>query len=305
MAVYRSWCFTVNNPEGDEPYLDFTGDDKVRYAVWQKEKAPETGTEHLQGYAEFKQAMRMTGVKKINGLGKAHLEARMGSRKQARDYCMKADSRIAGPWQHGDFDAGGSGARNDIAAARDAILAGEDIDDVALEHCEVAAKYPQYLTRVQRIVKKRKVAKLEVKAFRPWQAELLAKLELEPDARKVMWYYDTKGNTGKSFMARYLVQHKGAFYCNGGKGPDIAYSYDCERIAIFDFPREYAEYINYGVIEQVKNGMLFSSKYESGLKLCDIPHVVIFANFEPDRSKLSCDRWDVINLSPMLGGVYL
>lgn len=28
-----------------------------------------------------------------------------------------------------------------------------------------------------------------------------------------------------------------------------------------------------------------------------IPHVVVFANFEPDKSKLSFDRWDIRHIS--------
>ena len=33
-----------------------------------------------------------------------------------------------------------------------------------------------------------------------------------------------------------------------------------------------------------------------------IPHVVIFANFEPDQSKLSADRWDIRRFAPRLDG---
>ena len=43
-----------------------------------------------------------------------HLEQARATRAKARDYCRKEDTRIDGPWEHGDFDAGGQGKRNDI-----------------------------------------------------------------------------------------------------------------------------------------------------------------------------------------------
>lgn len=53
----RDWCFTINNPVQSEQefltYLQTVSD--LRYAVFQRERAPETGTEHYQGYFEFTQ----------------------------------------------------------------------------------------------------------------------------------------------------------------------------------------------------------------------------------------------------------
>ena len=46
----------------------------------------------------------------------------------------------------------------------------------------------------------------------------------------------------------------------------------------------------------VKNGILYNTKYVSEMRVCDIPHVIVFSNGEPDRSKLSADRWDVDRL---------
>ena len=51
--------------------------------------------------------------------------------------------------------------------------------------------------------------------------------------------------------------------------------------------------MNYEVIESVKNGVVFSTKYESQMKVFKTPHVIIMANFAPDESKMSSDRWDI------------
>ena len=54
--------------------------------------------------------------------------------------------------------------------------------------------------------------------------------------------------------------------------------------------------MSYSAIESLKDGLLFSGKYEGGVKLFPPPHVVIFANFLPDMTKLSIDRWDIHTL---------
>jgi hypothetical protein len=54
----------------------------------------------------------------------------------------------------------------------------------------------------------------------------------------------------------------------------------------------------YSLMESFKNGRIFSPKYESISKTFKPCHVVVFANFIPDHSKLSQDRWLVKNLYP-------
>ena len=106
----RDWCFTVNNPVQSEQefmsYLQTLPD--LRYVVFQREKAPETGTEHYQGYFEFTQQKWFTTIKKYlseKAIGvAAHIEARRGKRTQARNYCMDEDTRISPQYyEYGEF----------------------------------------------------------------------------------------------------------------------------------------------------------------------------------------------------------
>ena len=97
----RDWCFTVNNPVQDEQqFMEYLQNLKdLRYVVFQREKAPETGTEHYQGYFEFTQPKWFSGIKKClskENIGvEAHIEARKGKRSQARLYCMDEETRIS------------------------------------------------------------------------------------------------------------------------------------------------------------------------------------------------------------------
>lgn len=106
----RDWCFTINNPVQSEQeflaYLQTVSD--LRYAVFQRERAPETGTEHYQGYFEFTQPKWFTTIKKY--LSKktigvdAHIEQRRAKRTQARLYCMDEETRISPTYyEYGEF----------------------------------------------------------------------------------------------------------------------------------------------------------------------------------------------------------
>ena len=68
---------------------------------------------------------------------------------------------------------------------------------------------------------------------------------------------------------------------------------------VFDVPRSCRK-ISYATIEGVKNGKLFSGKYEGvTLQFAPMP-VVVFANFEPETNGLSRDRWNIIRIFPLL-----
>lgn len=115
MNSRRAYCFTINNPES---LLDFEDCPIVRYAVYQEEIGLE-GTNHFQGYLELSTPRRLNYIKRnIPGFETAHLEVRNGTRDEARDYAMKKESRIDGPYEYGTFESGGRGKRTDIAALK-------------------------------------------------------------------------------------------------------------------------------------------------------------------------------------------
>lgn len=91
----RSWLCTLNNP-GDcslAKIHELTG---AVFTVGQLEKG-ENGTLHLQFFQNFKGPVRLSHYKKV--LPAAHCEAAIGDK--AREYCMKEDTRVEGPWEFG------------------------------------------------------------------------------------------------------------------------------------------------------------------------------------------------------------
>jgi len=128
---YRALCFTWNNPPdglNGEAIAELW---KTAYVVVGREVG-ESGTSHLQGYAEWKNAIRGSAIKKKAPT--VHFEARKGSAKQAADYCKKDD----------DFDEVGDptnqGKRTDMHDVRDAVISGgSNFRDIAQDYPSTSA----------------------------------------------------------------------------------------------------------------------------------------------------------------------
>lgn len=132
----------------------------------------------------------------------------------------------------------------------------------------------------------------------PWQSKLEEILMRDPDERNIYWIFDEIGNCGKSAFAKRLCANNAAVVVEG-KNKDILYcaaEFESD-IYLFDFPRTMEGSVNYGAVEKIKNGLYMSSKYESRPVVRNSPHVVIFANFRPDRFSLSLDRWKVYHIN--------
>lgn len=131
----------------------------------------------------------------------------------------------------------------------------------------------------------------------PWEFKILKLLAEKPDYRKVYWFWEEGGCRGKSSFVKWISFHYGAIFCNGGQYKDLVnliFKTDMNkcRCVVFDTNRCKGGHISYDVLESIKNGMVCNTKYETGVKLFNSPHVIIFANEPPSNpEKLSPDRW--------------
>lgn len=145
---------------------------------------------------------------------------------------------------------------------------------------------------------------LKRKQLYKWQEKVVKLVEKPVDDRKIYWFWESKGNVGKSALVRYLVLKHNAILISG-KGADIKYQiktfYDTHgtgpKIVIYDIPRTAENYVNYTALEEVKNGLFASNKYESSMVVINPPHFLCFANFEPYLGAVSLDRWAVCKVS--------
>jgi hypothetical protein len=132
--------------------------------------------------------------------------------------------------------------------------------------------------------------------LRSWQEELKLVVDGPPDDRTVVFVVDREGNKGKTWFAHwYSSKNANVQVLQPGKKTDMAHCLDSScRVFFFDAPRsKQGEYIQYDFLEDIKNGYVFSPKYESRCKIVQKAHVVVLMNELPDMTKLSEDRYDI------------
>lgn len=144
-----------------------------------------------------------------------------------------------------------------------------------------------------------KVKTISEQEFYPWQELLVNLLKQEPDDRTIHWVWSEDGRTGKSSFCKWLLLNRDAALSGKGAYSDICnliYNTNMNdgKIVVFDLPRNNGNKISYSALECIKNGLIVNTKYETGYKVFNPPHVVVFSNMEPEEGAMSADRFKII-----------
>lgn len=287
----RAWCFTLfGYDKADLKVLAHLsqGSKRCRY---QEEVCPDTNREHIQGVIEFKSQVHFTALKKKFKRDDVHLEA---ARDIARsgEYCSKDETRPPGgkQWSSGVWPR----------VVTDPLLGKER------REFQTAIEKTLFLDNPASDTPGGGGGSSAAAAGVRTSRYVCGSDWLEADERKISWWVDYEGALGKTTLAKSLmIRHpKRVAYITGGKSGDITFTIagfvadksNDLRLVLFDFPRCLEGHVSYHAIEQIKNGMVFSPKYESRTVVFCQPHIVVMANWEPDRDKMSADRWDVHHL---------
>lgn len=290
----RHWCFTWNSYSDSDvsriENLNQTTSGKVVYCTAGKEVGA-SGTPHLQGFVSFQKQTSLVQAQAFLG-GKPHLEI-CRSIFHSIEYCQK----------DGDYVQSGtppidkpSGSRNEFQRFIDAVKGGVRDRKILREtHANIMARYPRYAESILRDYRvKQDISLLPLRA---WQQHVLDYIASPVHPREIVFVVDTKGNAGKSYLAALVEsQYDNVQIMRPGKIADMAHEYDeTTKILIVDVPRSKVEHFQYDFLECVKDGRLFSPKYDSLTKRFTSPHVLVFMNEEPDMEKLSVDRYVFIS----------
>lgn len=289
MSKAKNWCFTTNN-YGSQHVLrlqSLAEEDSTTYLCFGKEVG-EQGTPHLQGFVSFKARKSLNQVRQL--IPDSHLTVARGTPSQNKIYCSK----------EGDFTEfgdppGSSGQRNDLKAFMEAVKSGCcDRNALREEHSGVMARYPRFC---QEYIDDHHEAEVPDHPLFRWQEILQGKLSREANDREIIFVVDPDGNQGKTWFAKwYCARNPTAQYMESTKKADMAYSLKRDVTHLFvNCTRHQLDYLNYSFLEAVKDGMVFSGKYESCTKVIGPCHVVVMMNQEPDMSALSSDRYKIIN----------
>lgn len=137
-----------------------------------------------------------------------------------------------------------------------------------------------------------------IKHLREWQKDCYLDITNTLNDRIIWWFWDPKGNTGKTQFCKWMAIEHDATVLGNGAFKDIAASLpDDPQIVLMNLTRDLETHINYSALEAIKDGLVFSAKYESHMKLFNSPVVCVFANFEPRLNAMSLDRWRVIKIN--------
>lgn len=138
-----------------------------------------------------------------------------------------------------------------------------------------------------------------------WQSRLAKILEEEPDSRTVWWLWEPHGKAGKTLFQKWWCCNNNDTLVLSGKAADmkngiitwIQETGRAPRVILCNIPRSVEEqYVSFTGLEEVKDMLFYSGKYEGGMVNQKPPHLVIFANWEPDTSKMSGDRWRIVRI---------
>jgi len=300
MQVSR-YAFTLNNYTNADLMRLRELAREVKYLIFALEEAPTTGTPHLQGYVVFPRTIRLQPAKAKIGQN-AHLEACRGSSIQNRRYVLKLDTDTPNEVyeEFGDLPPE-AGQTNRFENFKAWVLDQPRKPTAAMVASEFPSLFLQYgrvMEWIDLIYPKRH---REYGDYRPHQRDLANHLEQEANDREILFIVDPTGGTGKSWFIKKWISEKEDLtqVLSIGKRDDIAYAIDeSKRYFLFDLPRSQCEYLQYSILEQLKDRMVMSNKYGSRMKhLEHTPHVVVFTNEEPDMTKLSEDRYVIYNWS--------
>ncbi len=295
----KDWVFTVNNwTDHDVLHLQLLGEsDQIQYFVYGYELAPTTGTPHLQGFVSLPRPREFSTVSSL--LPQCHLERAKGKPCQCRDYCIKGNDYE----EYGQVPERNQGKRTDFERLKDylesATVPPTD-RDLWENFPSLYGRYKRSVCHIRDLICTFPVPDLGQGELRPWQSELNARLGREPDDRSIDFVVDPAGNSGKSWFVNYYwkLHQKQCQILRVGKRDDMAHFIDptC-RVFFIDVPRGQTEFLQYVILESLKDGYVFSPKYESCTKY--IPHnvhVVVMMNENPNPNALTHDRYNIINI---------
>ena len=119
-----------------------------------------------------------------------------------------------------------------------------------------------------------------------WQKEVIDICNTEPHPRHIHWYW---GGVGKSCLMKYILHHFGpkAVLLGGASSKNAICSIASSiketgihpEIVLINI---YWNKVSYSILEEIKDGLMFSGKPDYRTILMNIPHVFILANYPPE-----------------------
>ncbi len=144
-----------------------------------------------------------------------------------------------------------------------------------------------------------------------WQLEIKTLLNSIPDDRSIHWYWSNQKGIGKTTFCKWCCRTWNVCLLDGKKGDVkngvIQYKKNegmYPEVCMWNIPADVEEtFISYTALEQVKDALFYSGKFEGGMVADPCPHVIVFANAPPTLKNIDPKRFiikciDVISDEP-------
>jgi len=261
--IARDYCFTTY----DLSWQPEDHADKLQFCVWQHEKCPSSGREHIQGYAEFKTKVEWDIVKSV--FDKAHVDPRRGTQKQAIDYCTKKESQIEPGWNWGTMHK--QGARNDLKRLQEQIIEGDSLEKVADDNFDAYIKYTRGIDKYI------------------W---IKSKDRSEMPNITIIW---GKSGVGKTRLAHEM--HKDIYHKEDNKWWDGYEQNECILIDDFDNSWEWKRAYWLKLLDRYP----LNGEIKGGTVKINSPNIIITSNTDPKTWKIWDDAFErrIKNIIPM------
>lgn len=258
------FCFTKNDiPQNEEEAIQLYDNysaiikniPNIVFYIFQLELGEDNKRYHLQGYLDLEFKARFTEWKHIeNG---AHFTPAKGSRQHNINYCSKSNTKVKGPtiWDK--------------------------------------SKEPKYTLEQLQMV--------SYDNLYDFQKTILNTMRNDNSDRDIYWYYSTCTNIGKTMIAKHLMYYDD-FGLVAGDNKDIMCAIvgkdgkkPLKKGYLFNFSNDKnLKKISYASMEQMKDGLVFSPKFENNGMLVPPFKCICFANGPPIARK--SDRWKVFEI---------
>lgn len=220
------------------------------------------GGAHFQGTFDTKNARYLAAVIKYMDKAKVdkmwYIRPAMKAAEDRYDYAQKDETHVAGPWRL---------------------------------NCAV----PEKLELIETLL--------------PWQQEIADLIDSKPDRRTIHWFWDEAGNIGKTVFSKYICATRDVLFVGGSAKECMTGVADWVnpeknggeprklQAVIYGLPRDTdPKYVSYKALETIKDGLFYTTRYRSRMTLYNCPHVIVFANCPPTESKMTPDKWCIVDL---------
>jgi hypothetical protein len=271
-SVHTFFCWRITYQKISVESLKLLLKDNFFYSKFSVEKGKK-GQLHYQGYTKAQEGKRKT-LKSVCKVFKDNIENIMfpkcdyceGMNKNSwsgavDNYVCKEDTHVEGPFEIGKLDM----VLEDKEGCNEFDLRLEDLPEPY-----------------------------------EWQKRLLEFHKGPPELfhRKIYWYWDPRGDIGKTMLARWLHLREGALYCQGADRHVIGLAY---KNPAWHYVFGLARYdkVDYKCLEKLSDGIYMAGfgTENLGMVCRKTPWIICLANFPPCKKRLSSDRWVIKNIA--------